>query len=211
MPLKTWDQLVEDAGDSGKVFEPLTDGTYDFVITESSHRTSASGKDGYNITAKVESGPYKGRVVFNTFYISPDSPAALGIFFRQMATLGLDAAFFKTNPTDDQIVAGLLNKHFSGTVKTSEWQGKKRNEFSGINAPNPQVVAAAASAASGTPDMGKISPAAAAPSLASPSVTTPAPAEPAPSSPTPAASPADPWGGAAVPSMPTGAPTAPPF
>lgn len=207
MPLKTWDQLVEDAGDAGKSFEPLNDGDYDFVITESSHRVSQTGKDGYNITAKVEAGPYKGRIVYNTFYISPDSPAALGIFFRQMAVLGLDAAFFKTNPTNEQITAALTNKHFRGSVTTSEYQGKKRNEIRQVNPPNPQVVAAAGSG--GTPDMAKVTPSTPAPSLATPSVTTPAPAveQPAATPTTPASS--DPWGNAAVPSMPTGAPSAP--
>lgn len=206
MPLKTWDELLNDAGDAGKAFEPLPDGTYDFVITESKHVTSAKGKDGYNITAKVESGPYKNRNVFNTFYISPDSPAALGIFFRQMSSIGLDANFFKSSPTNEQIVSALVGKHFRGTVDTDEYQGKKRNQFTGVEKANPQVVAASASAASGAPDMGKVAPT---PSLATPSTTPAAPAtpsEPAPSTPKPTE---DPWSTPSVPSIPTGAPSVP--
>src|SRR5690606_269515 len=105
MPLKSWADMLKDSESETKSFDPLPDGTYDFFIEDAQHRKSSTDKDGYNITAVVENGPYKKRKVFNTFWISPDSPAALGIFFRQMRDLGLDNAFWASNPSNEQIVA----------------------------------------------------------------------------------------------------------
>lgn len=154
MPLKSWGQLADDAGEAGVGFEPLAEGTYDFKITAAEHRRSQSQKDGYNITAEVESGPHKGRKVFNTFWVSPDSPIAMGIFFRQFTALGLDKNFFKSEPSDEQIVAGLQGKRFRGTISIREWNGKKQNEVKNVDppvGPAPASVGPAAPAAVPTP------------------------------------------------------------
>ena len=136
MPLRNWNELTKDADDSQQSFTPLPDGLYDFKIIEAKYQQSQSGKDGYNITAEVESGPHKGRRVWNTFYVSPDSPIALGIFFRQFTALGLDKAFFANNPSDDQIVAGLIGKRFRGQTKNGEYNGKERTELKDVQAPS---------------------------------------------------------------------------
>lgn len=207
MPLKNWSQIVADAGDTGKAFEPLPDGVYDFLITDAAYRPSASGKDGYNITAQVESGPYKKRTVFNTFYVSPDSPSALGIFLRQMSVLGLDAKFFQAEPSDDQIVAALKDKRFRGAVTSSEWQGKKRNELKTVENPNPAPASGVPVVASG-PSVQSIS-VPSAPSV--PTVVSPVVAPPS----VPTVKSDDPWANASVPSVPSGitqgAPDKPPF
>lgn len=116
-------------------FEPLPDGTYDFFVEKAEHRKSQKGKDGYNITAVVETGPYKKRKVFETFWISPESNAAMGIFFRQMGNLGLGNAFWDSEPDDNDIVNALQGKRFQGTVTTEEYQNKKNNRINGVNPP----------------------------------------------------------------------------
>lgn len=207
MPLKSWKDLVTDAGDSGQAFEPLPDGVYDFVIDNAEHRTSAKGKDGYNITALVESGPYAKRRVFNTFWISPDSPTALGIFFRQMTALTLDLAFFQTDPSNEQIVAKLKGKRFRGTVTKETYQGTEKNVITNVASPNPALVG-------NGPSLG-------AAAVASPSISV-APTVAAPVVPTvaPTVAPVvaettqvtevkdDPWG-TVTPSVPNGAPKMP--
>ena len=135
MPLKSWKDMRNAAETDAPSFEPLPDGTYDFVIEKAEHRTSQKGKDGYNITAIVETGPYKKRKVFETFWISPESNAAMGIFFRQMGNLGLGNAFWDQEPDDNDIVAALASKRFQGTVTTEEYQGKKNNRINGVNPP----------------------------------------------------------------------------
>lgn len=127
--------MRNDAQAEAPSFEPLPDGTYDFFVEKAEHRKSAKGKDGYNITAIVETGPYKKRKVFETFWISPESNAAMGIFFRQMGNLGLGNAFWDSEPDDDKIVAELAGKRFQGTVTTEEYQGKKNNRINGVNPP----------------------------------------------------------------------------
>lgn len=124
--------MLKDAESETKSFDPMPDGTYDLVVEKAEHRTSAKGKDGYNITAVVENGPYKNRKVFETFWISPDSPAALGIFFRQMRDLGLDNSFWASDPSNEQIVAALKGRRFQGTVNTEEYNGKKNNRIQGV-------------------------------------------------------------------------------
>jgi len=126
---------MNDAGEAAQVYEPLADGVYDMVIVNAEHKRSATGKDGYNVTAEVESGPNKGRKVFNTFWVSPDSPIAMGIFFRQFGALGLDKAFFDREPSDDDIVAALKGKRMRAQVVTGTFNDKKRNEIKNVERP----------------------------------------------------------------------------
>jgi len=213
MPLKSWKQLAEDSADTQVSFEPLPDGVYDFVITDAEHRRSQSGKDGYNVTAEVETGPYKKRRVFNTFWVSPDSPVAMGIFFRQFGVLGLDSAFFATEPSDEQIVAKLKGARFRGTTKVSEWQGKKRNEISNVAEPNPSISVGGPAASSGVPTISDAPTVASTPVVDAPTPS-PAPVAETPSVPSQpaAAAPAseNPWDGATVPGVPSGVPSGAP-
>lgn len=144
--------MLKDSESENKSFDPMPDGTYDFFIEAAEHRVSSTQKDGYNITAVVENGPYKNRKVFNTFYISPDSPAALGIFFRQMRDLGLDNSFWASEPSHDQIVAALKGKRFAGTVNTEEYNGKKNNRIQGV----AKARGAAPVADSGVPSISEV-------------------------------------------------------
>lgn len=195
MPTRNWGQLIADAGDAAQVYEPLADGIYDLKITGAEHKKSASQKDGYNITAEVETGPFKGRKVFNTFWVSPDSPIAMGIFFRQFAALGLDKAFFDREPSDEQIVAALQGKRMRATLNTEEYNGKKNNRIRDVQPP----VGPAPASVGGLPG--------APVSVPSP-VAAPAPvAPPAPAAVAPPAQ-ADPWANAAVPAGSWGTPDA---
>lgn len=140
MPNISWDNLVEAAGEAGKAFEPLPDDNYNFVVSEAEVGESKTGKKSIGITAIVESGPNAKRKVWNTWYISPENPNALAYFFREMAVFGLTLeGFWKSNPTDEQIVSSLVNKRFVGGLKTTEYpvdSGKKKNEFASFAAPN---------------------------------------------------------------------------
>ncbi len=117
MPSKTWSELLDDAEQEGGGFSVIPAGDYDFVISKSEARKTAKGKDMFVIQAKVIDGPNKGRLVFNNFVISPESPVALRIFFSQMKVLGLTREnLFNTNPTPDQIAQALYGKVFNGSV-----------------------------------------------------------------------------------------------
>lgn len=166
MPNISWDNLVEAAGEAGKAFEPLAADNYNFVVSEAEVGESKTGKKSIGITAIVESGPHAKRKVWNTWYISPDSPNALAYFFREMAVFGLTLeGFWKSNPSDEQIISSLINKRFVGGLKIVEYpegSGKKKNEFDSFAAPQGAATgnaAATVGAASGpsTPTVPQVS------------------------------------------------------
>lgn len=186
MPNFDWDSLLQAAGDAGKEFEPLPDGPQNLVISKTEVGESKTGKKSIGITAIVESGPYAKRRIWHTWYISPESPNALGRFFREMNLFGLDSNFWAGKPGDDAIIAGLNNKRFVGNLKTSEWQGKKKNEIDSFAAPVGASLGNAAATlqqGGGNPAGGPGGPA------ASPAASSPAPAaaQPGPQAAPPAA------------------------
>jgi hypothetical protein len=210
MPNLSWDSLVEAAGEAGKAFEPLPVDNYNFVVSEAETGESKTGKKSIGITAIIESGPYAKRKVWNTWYISPDSPGALAYFFREMAIFGLSIDFWKSKPSDELIISSLRNKRFVGGVVQKEYpvgSGTIRNEIDTFAAPVGAAIgnaAASGGAASGgvpsvptvaaaTPSVPTV-PQAAAPQVAAPQATAPAvPSVPA----TPSVPSANPWESAA--------------
>lgn len=154
MPNISWDNLVEAAGEAGKAFEPLPVDNYNFVVSEAEVGESKTGKKSIGITAIVENGPYAKRKVWNTWYISPDSPNALAYFFREMAIFGLTLDFWKSKPSDELIVSNLVNKRFVGGLKITEYpvdSGKKKNEFDNFAAPNGAATGNAAATIGSSP------------------------------------------------------------
>lgn len=116
MALSNWADLLDSADDSTD-YSPLPEGDYNLVITESELVQSQTGKTGFKTVSEVLDGEYQGRKVFNTMYVSPESPKAMGMFFRQMGALGLDAEYFRAEPGDEQISDDLLGQTFVGTLK----------------------------------------------------------------------------------------------
>lgn len=218
MPFKSWNDLLDDAGDIGGDYAPIPDNNYDFVITKAEAAKTKAGKDMYKTQNTVESGPHKGRIVFDQFVVSPESPQALAIFFRQMNVLGLTKEFFKTQPTDDQIAEALKGRRFIGKVGTRNWNGTDSNEIKDYLTPRAQqagpgaapAVAAAAPAPAPAPAPAAAPPAPApapAPAVAAaPPAPAPVAAPPAPVAAPPAPAPAP----APVAAEPVAAPPAPP-
>ena len=130
MASANWADLIKDAAaNGGGSFEPLPDGDYDLKITEASHTVTQTGKVMFKTTNTVQTGPHANRKVWDNLVVSPDSPGALGYFFRKMKALGLGTEFFASQPTEDQIAQNLLNKSFRGKLTTSEYNGKLSNNI----------------------------------------------------------------------------------
>ena len=121
--------LMKQAGSS---FEPLGAGTYDAVIQKAEAVRTATGKTMFKLTWSITQGPFTNRKVWSNQVVSPESPPALSIFFRHMAALGLDATFFGTNPSPDQVAAALVNRPAQITVSQREYQGQLRNDVTDI-------------------------------------------------------------------------------
>jgi len=191
MPLKSWNDLLDDAGGAGGDFEPLPDGDYDFVISKSEATQTKAGKTMYKVQCSVENGPNKGRIVFNNFVISPESPTALSIFFRQMNLLGLNREFFNSNPSDHQVAERLKGARFRGQIVTRSFNGQESNEIKQFFTPRATVAGPGASPAPTAAPAPAPAPAAPAPApapafAAPPAAAATQAAPPAPAAPAPA-------------------------
>lgn len=170
-----WSDLVKEAGETAS-YEPLPDGDYELKVIESKATVSQSGKTMFKITTEVQSGPHAKRRVWDNLVISPENNKALGMFFMKMGVLGLNKAYFETNPSNAQIEQALLHRSFRGTVGTRTYNGNQSNEIKNYN----PIAAVASEAFAAAP-----APAAPAPAPApAPVAAAPAPAPaPAPAAP----------------------------
>jgi hypothetical protein len=123
-----WGDLVKDAGDVGS-YEPLPDGDYDLVVLEVEAKTSQSGKTMFSLKAQVTGGAHNKRLIWDNLVVTPDSPAALGMFFRKMGALGLGREFFASSPSNAQIEAAAKGRAFRAQIGSRTWQGQKKNEI----------------------------------------------------------------------------------
>ena len=176
MPLQSWADLADQAGDTS--FTALPEADYDLRIIESKAvNTAKTGKTMFKITTEVTSGPYAKRRIWHNLVVSPENPIALNIFFRQMAAIGIAKEYFATNPSDHNVAAELVGKEFRAQVIIKQYQGDDRNEIKQISRLSRTETSTA-----GPPP----APAAPSPASAPPAPTGVAPA-PAPAAPPPAA------------------------
>lgn len=141
-----WGDLRKAADDGG--FEALPPNEYDVYVAKAEAARTSSDKDMVKVQFKVETGPNAGKTVFNQFVISPDNANALGFFFRHMAALGLNDAFFASNPSIEQLAASLENRRCRIRVSIRKWQEQERNNVDAILPPS------SGSAAPATPGSG---------------------------------------------------------
>ena len=146
-----WGELISQAEDTGGgSYEPLPDGEYELKVTEASVATTSTGKTMFKITTEVQTGPHARRKVWDNLVVSNENPRALGMFFMKLGALGLTKESSQANnPSNEQIAQALVGRPFRGTLTTTEWNGKLRNEFkrympaSNISAPASAPVASA--------------------------------------------------------------------
>ena len=133
--------LIKQAGAS---FEPLAAGPYEAIIQKADAVRTSTGKTMFKLTWSITQGPFTNRKVWSNQVISPESPPALGIFFRQMAALGLDNTFFAANPSPDQVAQALVNRPAQIVVAQREYQGQLRNDVTDIKQSSGGAVGGAA-------------------------------------------------------------------
>lgn len=123
--------------------EILTPGTYEADVVLANFKRSSGGKFGLGVKFKVVGGPHDGAGVWTNLYLSPESPAALSIFFRDLATLGIDVSALADldaeSDDDGEAIAeriGDLGAAVKIKVKTGEWNGEAKNEVDRISKSN---------------------------------------------------------------------------
>lgn len=210
MSASNWLELMKDASASGGNFAPVPDGDYDLKVLEATAKTTSGAKPMYEIKAEIQSGPHAKRLVWDRLVISRESSGALRYFFRKMAALGLNDAFFAQGPTDAQITSALTGVSFRAKLGSREYLGKVSNEIKEYYpavaggpafAPVPAPAAAAPAAAPAAPPAPPAP--AAAPAYGAPAAPPAAPVFPPSQIGAPAAPPASPWETQAPPVPPT--------
>lgn len=179
MATKTWSDMYAEAGEASG---PLPASDYPFVIQGAEYKETSTGKDMYVIKAVVEDGPNKNRAVWHNFVVSPESAPAMEVFFRQMNVLGMGKDFWRSNPSNDQIINALKGRRFIGSVEVKAYNGVDRNNIKVIKAPK---AAAGPSAPPPPPPPPAPAPVAAAPAPAPVAAAAPPPPPPAPPAPAP--------------------------
>jgi hypothetical protein len=219
MPLKSWNALIDEAGDAAEGFDVLPPADYDLKIVKAEAKMASTGKLMFAVTSEVTNGPYKNRKLWSNIVVSHDNPTALGIFFRQMNALGIDKSFFSTNPSDSQVADALLNREYRGQVAIKNWQGSDRNEIKGYypisktptsTTPPPPPVVPQAPAPAPAPAAPVVQPAPAAAAPAAAVASPPPPPVQSEVAPPPPVQPAVPPVADAVVAPPAQAPVAPP-
>jgi hypothetical protein len=133
MASAAWADLIKAAEDAG--FSLIPNATYDVKVAAAEAKTTAKGKDMISLKYEITTGPHAGRKVSNNFVISPESPVALGFFFREMKAMGLDHAYFGANPAMNAVAANLVGKTCRIELGTKMWNGEERNEVVKVLAP----------------------------------------------------------------------------
>lgn len=132
-----WGDLMSQAGAG---FEPLPANSYDVQVSEAEASKTAKDKTMFKVTFTVLNGPFANRKLWSNLTVSPESPPALGIFFSQMAALGLTKDYFSTGPSPEAIAASLVGKQANVSVVQREWGGSIRNDVKTIKPPRTGTV-----------------------------------------------------------------------
>ncbi len=173
-----WGDLLKIADEAG--FTPVPVGEYLVVVDKAEAKQAQTGKDMIKVVFRVIAGPCTNRTVFNNFVLSPESPNAVGFFFRHMAALGLDIKFFEGNPPLSHVAAALVGKQCLIEVTHREFGGAMRDNVDKIKPASGPV--AGPFAAAGPPVPAPVSPQA----YVQPAASAPAPApQVTPSAPAP--------------------------
>jgi len=150
--------LLKKREDAGLELFPV--GVYDVkVIGAESKVNDNSGRKTFIVQYEVVSGPLAGRKLKNWMTIVEEYPGLVALWFKDMAAMGLDDAFFEAEPSDAQICAALQGRFCEIAVgrrkknKTSDDETediKVRPPATGASAvapPAPDPMAAAMAAA----------------------------------------------------------------
>lgn len=124
-------ELIGSAAEVQDSFTPLPKGVYGVQVESAEVKQTKTGKVMYTLTLKVVAGEYAGRKLWSNLVVSPESPQALGFFFRDMAALGADAEFFTSNPSEADVCARIIDQFAKARVDIQK-DDPTRNEVKGF-------------------------------------------------------------------------------
>lgn len=134
-----FDNLIENAEEVST--EAVPKGKYPSRVAETEWVKTKTDKDMLKVTFEIAVGPNKGRKLYSNLTISPESPKALGFFFKDMETLGVTKAQLAANGADwaaEEIIGNLVEL----VVEHREWQGRAQADVKWINTCKEDVASA---------------------------------------------------------------------
>lgn len=110
---ESWDDFITEAADA---FNPLPEGTYDFIITETEGKVSSNGNPMVRVSAKVTTGPQAGKTIKDFHVLRIASQAKK--FVLHMKAMGITIETLTAHkPTMQQLAKAMEGKTFRGDVK----------------------------------------------------------------------------------------------
>jgi len=129
----TWAELIQGSADALK---PVPDGEYPFIVDDARSATASTGSPMIVAKLKIREGAHAGRKILQNFVLTVDSQMALAIFFRSMATMGLDANYWSQLPPGlpglEIAAKALIGRMGRMQLGHRTWQGVDRNEVKNI-------------------------------------------------------------------------------
>jgi hypothetical protein len=187
-------------------------GDYDFEVADAVAKKTSNG-DKEMVVAKLRClvGPYANKTVTNNFVLSPDSPTALAIWFRQMNAFGLDDSFFAQIGSTSNlapVAEALKSRRARITIGHRTWNGATQNDVQAVKPIDGPANTLPAGNVPPAPPAGTVPP----PPPAAPATQATAPPPPPPQTtpPPPPAAPVDAPAPATPPAPPPTAPPTPP-
>ncbi len=163
----TFQQLIDGAKEAGGTSDAPPVGEYAGTVVSCNSGRSNGGKLKVGVKLRVDGGPHDGAGIWANQYLSPESPAAVDIFFRTFEALGVARNWWAQFGGNFDQAGAAIGEFVKGktckfTVKDEPYQG------------NPKMVVSRISKAPGA--SGILLPGVpSSPATAAPAVTPPAP------------------------------------
>ncbi len=110
--------------EKGQGFDPIPEGDYNFVITNTKESKTTSGDNMVNVTCKVADGTFAGRLVWHNVVFLP----------KEHKAAGMSKHFLKVieQPFEGEVIVdpeNWIDAFFRAHVKVVEYKGKPKNEI----------------------------------------------------------------------------------
>lgn len=167
-----WGALFNDAKSAS--FDALPPGEYDvYVASAEATVSNNTGKHMVKTKLQVESGPHAGRVIWNNHVLSPESPQAMGFWFREMKAWGFEPEWFTTeSPSMERLATELTGRRARVKTEVRTWNNQEQTDVKQIKPAQGPAPVAGSPAPSAAPVTGPAP------------IPAPAPSTPQPNAPT---------------------------
>lgn len=129
-----WNTVLKEQ-ESEPGFSAVPETSYDMIIDKAEATRASTGAPMIKVQAKIEGGPYDGRIVFTNIVFS-DNATAMKFTLRKLNGLGVSKETLAAhNPSVPQIATMIEGVRFIGEVVKRPYEGEDRNDIKSFKAP----------------------------------------------------------------------------